>query len=1451
MLVGLTFSGHAYASLQLNGVTLNVATPAQGPTSVVYVQGGGTVTADVTGSTVGNTNWQATSSQIGSNAVVCNDHSNFNTNNSSTTISFTITAPAAAGTYDTSFIAYSNNGCSSNASNTLTLPNSIVVDNTPPGVSSINTADANPTTAANVSWTVTFSESVVGVAAGNFALAQAGGLSGAAITSVTGSGTTWTVTASTGTGSGTLGLNLTSAAGITDRAGNALTGAPVTGGVYTVNGSTAVTVTASPTLCANDPGIGTQPWSNPINATASDNQYATASGSNSQITNYLKCTGYNFSIPSNATITGITVGVEDHSQRTMVDYAVQLVKGGTVQATNYATNTRFPRSDAYTTYGSATDVWGNSWTPADINNSAFGAVFAAQRGPYNSTDTAYVDHIQITVDYRLPSTPAVISITRADPDPTYATSVSWTVTFNQSVTGVDATDFVLARTGSLSSASIASVSGSGTSWTITASTGGGTGTLGLNLVDNDTIVNSSGTPLGGTGTGNGNFTGEVYTVEAPMTCITDDFAGGTLDPSLWDVRTISGPYLPQVVDAGGGDYRLRLTDTRNDEATFAQLKRTFPGAGNKVILELDYFAYGGSGADGVAVTFSDATISSTTGGFGGSLGYAQNGSLDGFGGGWLGIGLDEYGNYPNPTEGRQNYPSGWVAPASANVAAGFYPRNIAIRGSGSGLAGYYLLANTGTLTSGVAPNSGAAGATPYRYRITLDHSDSVHAYVTVEQDTTGSGSSYSTLVPKFDVKAANSQQAAVPANWLVSFTGSTGGSTDYHELKRVKICANTIASVGLDHLEIQHATGKGLTCAASALTIKACADASCSTDYTGGVSGTLTATGTPTVIWDGSTGGAAGAGFTIPPGSSSVTKDVQVATAGSVVFGLSNPAPVPAKATSCNFGSPACTFTADTAGFIFSDTSSPGNAYTIPAQVSGTATGTLYLRAVEASTTNPAVCTPAIVGQTRSVNMGYLCNDPTTCQAGSLATINTTAIAPGGTAVSLNFDTNGSAPITARYDDAGQITLDANATFTPFTGATAVALNGSSNAFVVKPHHFDLSNIQQTASPNLANPGASNAAGAKFVRAGEAFSVTVTARNALGNATPNFGKETAAESVKLTPTLVAPAAGSNPTIGGTFGAFSSGVASGSNFTWNEVGIVTLTPGIADGSYLGAGDVSGTASGNVGRFYPDHFNTSVTGPMTCPAALTCPVGGLAYAGQPFTVNIDAQNVSGTTTANYDGALGFAKTVTLGAWDAAGSTTTQNPPSGSSTLNNNTVQAAAFTGGTTSLGTPATPDYTFATTPTAPTDIYLRALDSDGVSSNRGASSLEGGIKIASGRVTVSNAYGSQLLPLKLTATAQYYDGGTWATSTTDSATGLALAASYPVGSGGATTAPTPTGSATLLNGILDITLSAPTGGASGQATINPGTPGYLPLTAGVATFGIYKDNNQFIYMREQY
>ncbi len=108
-----------------------------------------------------------------------------------------------------------------------------VMDTTAPNVVSIIRVDPSPTNASNVNWTVTFNEPIVTLAPANFSLINSGLGGVPAIVTVSGGGTTWNVNASTGTGNGTLGLDLTNSTGATDAAGNVV-GTPAVGQVYTV-----------------------------------------------------------------------------------------------------------------------------------------------------------------------------------------------------------------------------------------------------------------------------------------------------------------------------------------------------------------------------------------------------------------------------------------------------------------------------------------------------------------------------------------------------------------------------------------------------------------------------------------------------------------------------------------------------------------------------------------------------------------------------------------------------------------------------------------------------------------------------------------------------------------------------------------------------------------------------------------------------------------------------------------------------------------------------------------------------------------------------------------------------------------------------------------------------------------------------------------------------------------
>ncbi len=109
------------------------------------------------------------------------------------------------------------------------------VDTTPPTVQTITRADTNPTSAASVHFAVTLAEAVTGVDTADFTLTKTGTISGAFVTGVTGGPTAYTVAVNTGTGNGTIRLDVPVSATITDLAGNPLASLPYTGGDdYTV-----------------------------------------------------------------------------------------------------------------------------------------------------------------------------------------------------------------------------------------------------------------------------------------------------------------------------------------------------------------------------------------------------------------------------------------------------------------------------------------------------------------------------------------------------------------------------------------------------------------------------------------------------------------------------------------------------------------------------------------------------------------------------------------------------------------------------------------------------------------------------------------------------------------------------------------------------------------------------------------------------------------------------------------------------------------------------------------------------------------------------------------------------------------------------------------------------------------------------------------------------------------
>jgi hypothetical protein len=211
--------------------------------------------------------------------------------------------------------------------------------------------------------------------------------------------------------------------------------------------------------------------------------------------------------------------------------------------------------------------------------------------------------------------PTVTGITRLGAPLSNAGSAQFRVAFSEAVTGVDASDFQVVPSGSASYGAV-SVSGSGASYTVTLDGLGGEGTLGLGLIDDDTIRDiltgaAQAHALGGAGTDNGSFTaGETYAIDRVAPAVesiaragevtttggavdftvtfreavtgvdASDFAlttSGVSGPSIAGVSGSGSTYTVTVnTGSGTGSVRLDLTD---DDSIADAAGNTLGGAG--------------------------------------------------------------------------------------------------------------------------------------------------------------------------------------------------------------------------------------------------------------------------------------------------------------------------------------------------------------------------------------------------------------------------------------------------------------------------------------------------------------------------------------------------------------------------------------------------------------------------------------------------------------------------------------------------------------------------------------------------------------------------------------------------------------------------------------------------------------------------------------------------------
>lgn len=150
---------------------------------------------------------------------------------------------------------------------------------------------------------------------------------------------------------------------------------------------------------SNDSSYGDVPWLNPGNAYASDDTFATVTLDSPEVSEYLRVNNFGYSIPSSAIINGIEILMECESVNNMLSSRARIIKNGNIGVAERATGAECIDPEIYT-LGTPTDLWGEAWTPDDINNSNFGFAFAMEAG-LNSGQVD-IDYISINVYYTIP-----------------------------------------------------------------------------------------------------------------------------------------------------------------------------------------------------------------------------------------------------------------------------------------------------------------------------------------------------------------------------------------------------------------------------------------------------------------------------------------------------------------------------------------------------------------------------------------------------------------------------------------------------------------------------------------------------------------------------------------------------------------------------------------------------------------------------------------------------------------------------------------------------------------------------------------------------------------------------------------------------------------------------------------------------------------------------------------
>lgn len=335
----------------------------------------------------------------------------------------------------------------------------------------------------------------------------------------------------------------------------------------------------------------------------------------------------------------------------------------------------------------------------------------------------------------------------------------------------------------------------------------------------------------------------VSWVAAQNLVIQDNFTGGSATQN-WDARTgacltagtdavgpnkipacVGLPYYSGVTLSGGqtgtlpdtaGNGALRFTNNSNSETGAVVSNFTFP-SNTGLAVSFSTVTYGGTGADGISFFLMDGSKASAVGAEGGSLAYScsnTNNVYDGLVGAYLGLGMDEYGNFLNQgdnTSTGYNFQAGriglrgagntawsWLSstypaqyPASLSAAnqkaavqnscrTGYvwnYSSDNPVQTTTQLPSNYAAIPNANAVLPASTPLYSSATTRPTAIPITYNLKITQNGLLSLAYSYNGG-----TLQPVLTDQSILAANGPLPPTFKFGFAGSTGGANNIHEV---------------------------------------------------------------------------------------------------------------------------------------------------------------------------------------------------------------------------------------------------------------------------------------------------------------------------------------------------------------------------------------------------------------------------------------------------------------------------------------------------------------------------------------------------------------------------------------------------------------------------------------------------------------------------------------------